>query len=82
MYLTKYGKYKTKQTREEKLEKKRQAQKLRYQEIKNDPVKYAELKEKEKQKYQRKKKKGQSKSIIYIIKNYFLASCCIPHKTG
>ncbi|KAL4712046.1 hypothetical protein ACJJTC_003713 [Scirpophaga incertulas] len=54
---------KKKQTREEKLEKKRQAERLRYQRIKNDPVKNAELKEKERQQYQKKKEKGQIKSI-------------------
>lgn len=54
---------KKKQTREERLEKKRQAEKLRYQRLKNDPVKNAELKEKEKQQYKKKKEKGQIKSI-------------------
>ncbi|CAH0731052.1 unnamed protein product, partial [Brenthis ino] len=54
---------KMKQTREERLEKKRQAEKLRYQRIKNDPVKNAELKEKERQQYKKKKEKGQVKSI-------------------
>ncbi|KAL3276308.1 hypothetical protein HHI36_024243 [Cryptolaemus montrouzieri] len=56
-------KVKKKQTREERLEKKRQAEKLRYQRIKNDPVKNAQLKEKEKQQYKKKKEKGQIKSI-------------------
>ncbi|KAL3274298.1 hypothetical protein HHI36_015703 [Cryptolaemus montrouzieri] len=56
-------KVKKKQTREERLEKKRQAEKLRYQRIKNDPVKNAQLKEKEKQQYKKKKEKGQIKTI-------------------
>lgn len=38
---------KKKQRREQRLEKKRQDEKLCYRRIKNDPVKYAELKEKE-----------------------------------
>ncbi|XP_039763047.1 ATP-dependent RNA helicase DBP3-like isoform X2 [Pararge aegeria] len=59
---------KKKQTREERLEKKRQAEKLRYQRIKNDPVKNAELKEKEKQQYKKKKEKGQIKSINDMTK--------------
>lgn len=59
---------KKKQTREERLEKKRQAEKLRYQRIKNDPVKNAELKEKEKQQYKKKKEKGQVKSINDMTK--------------
>ncbi|KAF5279395.1 hypothetical protein FQA39_LY05505 [Lamprigera yunnana] len=50
---------KKKQTREERLEKKGQAEKFRYQRIKNDPVKNAELKEKE---------KGQIKSINDMTK--------------
>ncbi|CAF4951139.1 unnamed protein product [Pieris macdunnoughi] len=54
---------KKKQTREERLEKKRQTEKLRYQRIKNDPVKNAKLKEKERQQYKKKKEKGQIKSI-------------------
>lgn len=54
---------KKKQTREERLEKKRQAERLRYQRIKNDPIKNAELKEKERQQYQKKKEKGQIRSI-------------------
>ncbi|KAF5276899.1 hypothetical protein FQA39_LY06450 [Lamprigera yunnana] len=59
---------KKKQTRDERLEKKRQAEKLRYQRIKNDPVKNAELKEKEKQQYKKKKEKEQIKSINDMTK--------------
>lgn len=54
---------KKKQTREERLEKKRQAERLRYQRLKRDPVKNAELKEKEKEKYIKKKEKGLIKSV-------------------
>ena len=54
---------KKKQTREERLQKKREAERLRYQRLKNDVIKNAELKEKERQKYWRKKEKGQVKSV-------------------
>ncbi|KAK0074342.1 hypothetical protein PV325_008480 [Microctonus aethiopoides] len=57
------AKTKKKQTREERLEKKREAERLRYQRIKCDPGKNEQLKEKEKLKYQRKKENGRIKSI-------------------
>lgn len=44
-------------------EKKRAASKLRYQRIKNDPVKYERLKIKERERYQRRKREGQVKSV-------------------
>ncbi|CAH0717729.1 unnamed protein product, partial [Brenthis ino] len=50
-------------TREEHLEKKRLAERLRYQRIKNDPEKYSQQKEKEKKKYERKKEKGTIKTV-------------------
>ena len=50
-------------TREERLEKKRVAERLRYQRIKNNPEKYAQQKEKEKKKYERKKEKGTIKTV-------------------
>lgn len=53
---------KKKQTRQERL-KKRQAEKLLYQRIKNDPARNAELKEKERQQYKKKKGMGQIKSV-------------------
>ncbi|KAL4703592.1 hypothetical protein ACJJTC_003331 [Scirpophaga incertulas] len=52
-----------KQTREERLERKRLTERLRYQRIKNDPEKYSQQKEKEKKKYERKKEKGAIKTI-------------------
>lgn len=54
---------KKKLTREERLEKKRQAERLRYQKIKNDPDKYALQQEKERKKYERKKDKGVIKTV-------------------
>ncbi|CAH2014575.1 unnamed protein product [Acanthoscelides obtectus] len=59
--LAKMAKLKKKLTREERLEKKRKAERLHDQRIKNDPIKNAELKEKEK--YHRKNEKGQVRSI-------------------
>lgn len=50
-------------TREEKLQKKREAERLRYQRIKNDPEKYKLQKLKEKEKYLKKKEKGLIKTI-------------------
>lgn len=50
-------------TREERLEKKRAAERLRYQRIKNDPEKYAQLKAKEHMKYEKKKEKGKIKTV-------------------
>ncbi|CAG9839219.1 unnamed protein product [Diabrotica balteata] len=50
-------------TREERLQKKREAEKLRYQKIKNDPEKYELQKQKEKQKYLNKKEKGLIKTV-------------------
>ncbi|CAK1579140.1 unnamed protein product [Parnassius mnemosyne] len=50
-------------TREEKLEKKRQAERLRYQKIKNDPEKYKIHKQKEKERYLKKKEKGIIKTV-------------------
>ena len=49
-------------TREEILEKKRQAEPARYQRIKNDPAKRSELQEKERLKYLRKKEQGKVKA--------------------
>lgn len=49
-------------TREEKLQKKREAKRLRYQRIKNDPEKYKLQKLKEK-KYLKKKEKGLIKTV-------------------
>lgn len=54
---------KTKQTREERLEKKRIAERLRYQRIKSDPIKLARLKEKERRNYLKKKETGKLKSV-------------------
>ena len=50
-------------SREEILQKKRDAERARYQKIKSDPVKLAEQKEKERLKYLKKKEKGTRKSI-------------------
>ncbi|KAL4714255.1 hypothetical protein ACJJTC_009607 [Scirpophaga incertulas] len=50
-------------TREEILEQKRIAERLRYQRLKNDPQKKEEMKEKERQKYQKKKEKGTRKLV-------------------
>ncbi|CAG9569822.1 unnamed protein product [Danaus chrysippus] len=50
-------------SREERLEKKRLAERLRYQRIKNDPERYSQQKEKEKKKYERKKEKGTIKTV-------------------
>ncbi|CAF4819497.1 unnamed protein product [Pieris macdunnoughi] len=50
-------------TREKRLEKKRVAERLRYQRIKNDPEKYSQQREKEKKKYKRKKEKGTIKTV-------------------
>lgn len=57
--------YKTKKklTREEKLQRKREAEKLRYQKIKNDPVKNKLQKQKEKLRYLIKKEKGMIKTV-------------------
>ncbi|CAH2083752.1 unnamed protein product [Euphydryas editha] len=52
-----------KPTREERLEKKRQAERLRYQRIKNDPEKNSQQKEKDKKKYERQKEKGLIKTV-------------------
>lgn len=56
-------KVKEKLTREEKLKNKREAQRKRYQKIKNDPAAYEKQKEKERQKYLKKKMKGIIKPI-------------------
>lgn len=56
---------KKKQTREERLEKKRAAERLRYQRLKNDPVTSEKLKEKERRNYLNKKEK----SIIRSVKD-------------
>lgn len=50
-------------TREEILEQKRIAERLRYQRLKNDLQKSEEMKEKERQKYQKKKEKGTRKLV-------------------
>lgn len=50
-------------SREEILQKKREAEKARLSRIRNDPVKLAEYKEKERLRYLKKKEKGQRKSI-------------------
>lgn len=50
-------------TREERLEKKRIAERLRYQKIKNDKDKYAQQKVKEREKYEKKKEKGVIKTV-------------------
>ncbi|CAB3228673.1 unnamed protein product [Arctia plantaginis] len=52
-----------KMTREERLEKKRIAERLRYQRIKNDKDKYAQQKIKEREKYEKKKEKGVIKTV-------------------
>lgn len=52
-----------KQSREEALEKKREAEKARRQEIKNNPAKLAEYKKKEQLRYVKKKERGLRKSI-------------------
>lgn len=54
---------KQKLSREEILQKKREAEKARLSRIRNDPVKLAEYKEKERLRYLKKKEKGQRKSI-------------------
>lgn len=50
-------------TKEEIKEQKRIAERLRYQRLKNDPVKREQLKEKERRNYQRKKEKGTRKLV-------------------
>lgn len=50
-------------TREERLQKKREAERLRYERIKNDPEKYELQKQKEKAKYLKKKEKGIIKTV-------------------
>lgn len=50
-------------TKEEIKEEKRIAERLRYQRLKNDPVKREQLKEKERRNYQRKKEKGTRKPV-------------------
>lgn len=62
MFVTGRGRVK-KLTREERLERKRFAERLRYQRIKNDPEKYAQQKEKDRRKYHMKKEKGTIKTI-------------------
>ncbi|CAB3235016.1 unnamed protein product [Arctia plantaginis] len=52
-----------KTTREERLERKRIAERLRYQRIKNDKDKYAQQKIKEREKYEKKKEKGVIKTV-------------------
>ena len=52
-----------KMTREEQLEKKRIAERIRYQRIKNDKDKYAQQKVKEREKYEKKKEKGVIKTV-------------------
>lgn len=54
-------------TREERLEKKRIAERLRYQKIKNDKDKYAQQKVKEREKYEKKKEKGVIKTVQQMI---------------
>ncbi|XP_049871225.1 uncharacterized protein LOC126373477 [Pectinophora gossypiella] len=54
---------KKKLSREELLQKKREAEKLRYLKRKNDPQKREEMREKEKLKYQKKKEKGLRKLV-------------------
>lgn len=54
---------KKKLSREELLQKKREAERLRYQRRKNDPLKRQEMREKEKLKYQKKKDKGLRKLV-------------------
>nr|CAH7719872.1 unnamed protein product [Callosobruchus chinensis] len=54
---------KKKLSREELLQKKREAERLRYQRRKNDPQKREEMREKEKLKYQKKKEKGLRKLV-------------------
>ncbi|CAL1291228.1 unnamed protein product [Larinioides sclopetarius] len=55
--------FKSKLTREEQLQKEREAERKRYYKIKNDPAAYEEQKEKERQKYLKKKMKGAVKPI-------------------
>lgn len=57
------AKSKKKLTKEDQLEKKRIAEKKRYETIKRDPEKAALRKEKERQKYLKKKEKGQRKVV-------------------
>ncbi|KAK9878718.1 hypothetical protein WA026_023511 [Henosepilachna vigintioctopunctata] len=52
-----------KMTREERLEKNRIAERLRYQRIKNDPDKYARQKVKEREKNEKKKNKGSIETV-------------------
>ncbi|XP_039750448.1 protein tramtrack, beta isoform isoform X45 [Pararge aegeria] len=54
---------KTKLTREETLQKKREAERRRYNSIKNDPKKWEQLKEKERIKYLRKKERASKKLV-------------------
>nr|CAI5851786.1 unnamed protein product [Callosobruchus analis] len=53
----------SKQSREEILKKKREAERARWLRIKSDPTKLAEYKENERQKYLKKIEKGQRKTI-------------------
>lgn len=52
-----------KMSREELLQKKREAERRRYEQRKNDPIKREEMKEKERLKYQKKKEKGLRKLV-------------------
>lgn len=54
---------KKKATKEEILQKKREAERKRYAKIKNDPQKREELREKERLKYLKKKEKGTRKLV-------------------
>lgn len=54
---------KKKLSREELLQKKREAERLRYERRKNDPVKREQMREKEKLKYQKKKENGLRKLV-------------------
>lgn len=54
---------KNKLTREETRRKKSEADRLRYQRLKNDPLKREELREKESIKYQKQKEKGLRKLV-------------------
>lgn len=54
---------KEKLSKEEILEKKRVAERLRYERIKRDPVRFAAQREKERQKYLKQKEKGQRKLV-------------------
>ncbi|CAK1579125.1 unnamed protein product [Parnassius mnemosyne] len=64
---TKWPLKKKKLTREQTLEKKREAERRRYERIKNDPIKRQEMKEREHLNYLKKKEKGEGSGSLHLV---------------